>query len=272
MTADTATPGGAREHARAQTGTTVRGMPTVPASGAVDLPGGVAARDVRWDETLEAGEYAAHRLPRGAVLRLVDLDGDACAHVVVHHAELPSERLNLADTTKVQWQIYLSGGSVLLSDRGRVLMTMVGDTSGRHDAICGAPTRAAHEDKYGDGRVEGAFPNGRDRLIVALAKFGLDRRDLPPSLGLFKGVRVDGDGGLQLDPCPGAPGTHVELRAELDVYVSIANVPHVLDRREDYVCTPLRLVAWQPRSTPAAAVSPEVERAMLNTDDWLLGR
>jgi urea carboxylase-associated protein 2 len=272
MTAETATTSGARDHARGQVGTRVRGMPTLPASNAVDLPLGVAPADARWDETLDAGEYASHRLPRGAVLRLVDVDGDACAHVVVHHAELLSERLNLADTTKVQWQMYLSGGCVLLSDRGRALMTIVADTSGRHDTICGAPTRADHDCKYGEGRVDGAFPNARDRLIVALAKFGLDRRDLPPSLSLFKGVRVGGDGALHLDPCPGTPGTHVDLRAELDVYISIANVPHVLDLREGYVCTPLRLIAWRTQPVPGPAVSPEVERAMLNTEDWLLSR
>jgi uncharacterized protein YcgI (DUF1989 family) len=153
-------------------------------------------------------------------------------------------------------------------------MTMVEDTSGRHDAICGAPTRADHEAKYGDGRVEGPFPNGRDRLLVALAKFGLDRRDLPPSLALFKGVRVDPDGSLRLDRGSGTPGQHVHLQAELDVLVSVANVPHVLDDREKYVCTPLRLVAWRSqRSTGGRQpLTPEIRRALLNTDDWLLGR
>jgi urea carboxylase-associated protein 2 len=249
-------------------------MPTVPAALAANAPPGVAPEDLLWDETLEGGEYAAHRLPRGAVLRLCDLEGDACAHLVVHHAELLSERLNVADTTKVQWQMYVTAGSALLSDRGRALMTIVDDTSGRHDTICGAPTRADHDAKYGDGRVEGPFPNARDRLVVALAKFGLARRDLPPSLGLFKSVRVGRDGSLHLDACPGVAGAHVDVRAELDVIVSVANVPHILDAREQYTCTPLRLVAWRTDRGAGSAVpvTPEMQRALLNTDDWLLGR
>ena len=176
----------------------------------------MAPDDVLWDEVLDAGEYAAHVLPRGSVLRLTDLDGDACAHVALHHADLPSERLNLADTTKVQWQMYPSRGSLLLSDRGRVLAAITDDTSGRHDTICSAPNRADHDAKYGDGRVEGPCPSARDRLIVALAKFGLDRRDLPPTISFFKGVRVDADGALHLDDAPAAAGTFVELRLELD--------------------------------------------------------
>jgi urea carboxylase-associated protein 2 len=271
----TATTYGARDHARSQAGATLPGMPTLPASAAVGLPEGVAASAVLWDETLLPGEYAAHRLPRGSMVRLADTAGDACAHVVAHHADLPSERLNLADTTKVQWQMYPTAGSLLLSDRGRVLMAIVTDTSGRHDTICGAPTRMAHEGKYGDGRVDGPFPNARDRLVVALAKFGLERRDLPPSISFFKGVRVDLSGALVLDPVPAAAGTYVDLRAELDVYVSVANVPHVLDRRPGYVCTTLRLIAWREAPAgpddPLRSASPEATRAYLNTDDWLLG-
>ena len=41
------------------------------------------------------------------MLRLADLDGDACVHVIVHNAAPTGERLNVADTVKVQWQAYL---------------------------------------------------------------------------------------------------------------------------------------------------------------------
>ena len=271
----TATTAGARDHARAQADTSVLGMPTLPASRARDLPAGAEPENVLWDEVLDAGEYAAHRLPRGAALRLTDLAGDACAHVALHHAPLPSERLNLADTTKVQWQMYPSRGALLLSDRGRVLAAITDDTSGRHDTICGAPNRADHDAKYGDGRVEGPCPSARDRLIVALAKFGLDRRDLPPTISFFKGVRVDDTGALHLDAVPATAGAFVELRLELDVIVSVANVPHVLDTREQYTCTPLRITSWRGAlAQPVGArreSTPERERACLNTDDWLLG-
>ena len=267
----TATTYGARDHARSLSGVPVRGMPTMPASEATDLPAGVPPAAVLWDEVLEAGEYAAHRLPRGAVLRLTDLEGDACAHVSIHHAALPTERLNLADTTKVQWQMYPTVGSVLLSDRGRVLMAIESDTSGRHDTICSAPNRANNAAKYGDGSVEGPAPNARDRLIVALAKLGLAREDLPPTISFFKGVRADADGTLRVDPVPGVSGTHVELRAELDVLVAVANVPHVLDARPGYIATALRLTAWRAQPGGRRIDTPEVQRAYELTDDWLLG-
>src|SRR5258705_502137 len=79
----------------------------LPASDAVDLRPGLDPDALIWDETLVAGGYAGHLLPRDAVLRVTDLHGDGSLHLIVHDAHRPSERLNVADTVKVQWQAYL---------------------------------------------------------------------------------------------------------------------------------------------------------------------
>jgi uncharacterized protein YcgI (DUF1989 family) len=252
----TGTTAGARDHARQQAGTAVRAMPTLPASTAAHLPAGVDPAAMLWEETLDHGEYGAHHLPRGAVLRLTDCDGDACAHVIVHNAAQPSERLNLADTVKIQWQAYPTTGALLLSDMGRALMAIEGDTSTRHDTLCGAPIAEA-----------------RPQFVLAAAKAGLERRDVPPSISFFKGVRVDTAGRLILDPAPAAANTYVELRALLDVHVAVVNAPHVLDDRVGAAATPLRLTAWRAAAdaSPAAA-TPEQARALLNNDDWLAAR
>ena len=269
----TATTHGARDHARAMAGTVVDAMPTIPSSSARDLPPGVAAADVLWDETVSGGGYTSVVLPRGGHLRIEDLDGDACAGVLVHRADRTAERLNVADTVKVQWQAYLGAGSLLLSDLGRVLAAIVEDTSGRHDALCGTSTLARNTERYGEGAVDGPAPNGRDRFAVALLKHGLARRDVAPNINLFKGVRVQPDGALAFDGDP-RPGAHVTLRAELPLLVTIVAVAHPVDPRPTYTATPLRVTAW--RGEPAAAddpirtASPEAERAYLNTDQAVL--
>lgn len=242
---DTSRPDGARAHARSMAGTVVASMPTVP-----------APADRLWEETLGRGAYAARRLPRGARLRVTNVDGSACAGLVVYNAEQPSERLNAADTVKVQWNAYLGAGSLLLSDMGRSLLAVLEDTCGQHDLFCGT--------------------RGRDRFLVALAKVGLGRRDLPANLNLFCGVRVDPDGKLERVRRDPAPGEHVLLRADLDVLVAIVNVPHVLDEGPGAAEARVRLTAW--RGAPAGAddpirlSTPERRRAYENVDDYLLGR
>jgi uncharacterized protein YcgI (DUF1989 family) len=75
-----------------------------------------------WEETVAAGGYTSRRIARGTRITLNDLHGDACVSLLLFNAECPVERLNVADTVKVQWNAYLGTGKLLLSDMGRVMM------------------------------------------------------------------------------------------------------------------------------------------------------
>lgn len=232
----------ARDHARAQAGQVAESMRTVPAPGWL-----------LWDEVLGAGRYTAKALARGIHVCFTDLEGLACVQLLLFNAWAPHERLNVADTAKVQWQAYLGGGSLLLTDMGRVIATVVTDTSGSHDLLCGSVA-------------------ARPLLELGVARLGLDRRDLHPCANLLKGVRaVDGDA-LTFTGGAGA-GASVALRLELPAYVVVANTPHPL--ADDDGCTPVHITAE--RGAPAAPddpfrlASPEAARAFENTDDYLLG-
>ncbi|MDT9691278.1 urea carboxylase-associated family protein [Streptomyces sp. P9(2023)] len=271
----TASTHGARDHARAQEGTWVDAMPVLPASSWPAPPEGVAAGDVVWAETVAGGTYTHKVLARGTELRLTDVTGDACAHVLLHSADRPWERLNVADTVKVLWNAYLGAGHLLLSDQGRVLASLVQDTSGRHDALTGTSTLARNTERYGDGTPQSASPAGRELFKLAALKNGLDPRDLPPSVSFFQGVRIDEDGSTRFTGSAG-PGGSVTLRAEQDVTVLVANVPHPLDPHPEYVCGNLGVLAYRARPTaPGDALwdaTPEGRRAFLNTADHLTAR
>ncbi len=276
---DTATTAGARAHARAQHGRTTEFMRHVPASSSPTAPDGVPAANLVWSETVAPGGYTTTVLARGTRLRLTDLDGDACAHLLIHRADATHERLNVADTVKVPWQAYLGIGHPLLSGFGRVLATVVGDTSGAHDALAGTTTRLGNEERYGAATPESASPAGRELLLLAALKNGLGQRDLPPSVSFFKGVRVDSDGVLQWQGAAGA-GSSVDLLLHVDAIVSLANTAHPLDPRPDFTCSPLQVHAW-----PAAGdlerlvagdlvgpLGPEHRQAVANTDADLTAR
>ena len=121
-----ADPNAARAHARAMGGTVVEAMPVLPPR-ADDLPAGIGPDDLLWEETIAAGGYATRILRRGTRLRLIDLQGDACASLLLFNAAMPTERLNIADTVKVQWNAYPGAGSLLLSDMGRAMASMETD-------------------------------------------------------------------------------------------------------------------------------------------------
>ncbi|WP_433612613.1 urea amidolyase associated protein UAAP1 [Prescottella agglutinans] len=265
---DTSTTAAARAHARAQAGSRTEAMPVLPAADWPSPPAGVAADRLVWAETVPGGRYTSKVLARGTRLRLRDLDGNACAHVLLHRADAPWERLNVADTVKVPWQAYLATGHPLLSDAGRVLATVVADTSGHHDALCGTTTAAANLEKYGAGALHSASPAGRELFTVAGAKHDLRPRDLPPSLSFFHGVRVASDGVLTSTGTAGA-GAYVDLLAHLPVIVLIANTAHPLDPAPDFATTPLEVLAWSaPDELDTLPTGdPEYHRAVLNTED-----
>ncbi|PPK97271.1 hypothetical protein CLV92_10489 [Kineococcus xinjiangensis] len=259
MSSSTATTAAARAHARAQEGATAASRPFVP-PGTWPHPRTGSAADVPpdrlvWAEALGAGAATSAVLARGTRVQLTDVDGGACAHVVLLRADAPWERLNVADTVKVLWQAYLGAGHVLLSDQGRALATVVEDTSGHHDVLCGASA----------GRL----------FTTAAAKHGLGERDVPPSATFFQGVRVADDGSLSA-PVNAGPGRSVALRLELPAIVLLANSPHPLADPATATTGTLHVLAWPGGATrpgdPQWTSSPEARRAYENTRTDCLAR
>ncbi|MBF6172711.1 DUF1989 domain-containing protein [Nocardia blacklockiae] len=241
----TASTTGARDHARAQAAEAAIAGPR--------LPEGVSAERITFAQRVPGGGYANVVLGRGTRVRLGDPGGAACAHVLLFRAESPWERLNVADTVKVPWQAYLGEGHPLLSDQGRVLATVVADSSGRHDALCG-PSDAA-----------------RQALRLAGAKHGLAPRDIGPSVSFFRGVRVGADGSLASTGGAGA-GAAVELLVHLPVTLLVANAAHPLDPTPP---TDLDVVAWSSAEDLARQhnTDPEYLRAVENTEQaWNAAR
>ncbi len=272
---DTASVLAARADARAQGSNVSDWMPYLPASKSPYAPDGVDPATLTWAETVAPGGYTHKVLAQGTRIRLEDVTGDACAHVVLFNALEPWERLNVADTQKIPWQAYLGTGHPLLSGDGRVLATIVEDTSAHHDAFCGTSSDEWNIAKYGDASPQGPSPSGHSLFTLAAVKHGLTSRDLPPSVSLFQGVRVQNDGTFAWQGSAG-PGAAIDLVAEMPLVMLLANVPHPLDPRDDYVVGPLRVHAW--RSSPSGPAdahytsSPERERAYLNTTNYLEAR
>jgi uncharacterized protein len=268
---ETNSPYGARAHARAMGDTQVEAMPFLPPR-TFGLDTSSQGAPVVWDEVIEKGGYASHRLKRGTRLELTDTYGDACASVLVFNSECTVERLNVADTQKVQWNAYLQAGSLLLSDMGRVLMSIVSDDALTHDCFCGPSNATSNAKRYGAGQNHSPFPNARDRFKIAMGRYGMGVKDIHPAITFFKGAKIQKDGTIAPLIGPFAPERKVVLRAEMDVIIVIANCPHILDARADYNVTPLAVKAWQgavtPASDPMRRLTPEGARAFLNTDDY----
>lgn len=229
------------------------------------------------DAIIPAGAYWTRLLPRWTTLRVTDLEGRGAASLLVWNARQPSERYNAPDTTKVQNMTFLTTGWLLLSDLGRVLLSITADTCGHHETLTGGTTPATVLARYGpDGTYfkhhDDRFTNDRDNFIAAIGRHGLDERDLVPNVNLFSRVQVSDAGALVWVPSVASAGSWVDLRTEQDVLVAISATPHVLDPNPVWQPGPLQATVWsspQPEADDLCRTrTDEAIRAFANTDDF----
>ena len=96
---------------------TPKGLPDATALDAKPIAqGAVISR-----EEVPADWYTTVRLRRGEALRIIDISGMSSVSMIGWRVEDTSERINCADTVKVQWSAAISKGRVILSDMGGYL-------------------------------------------------------------------------------------------------------------------------------------------------------
>ena len=208
------------------------------------LESGLDCANAVFDHVHPAGEPWTHTLRCGQVLRIIDLEGNQAVDTLFYNATDTSESYSVTDTVQRQGSIYLGTGSVLYSNLGRPMLTIVADTCGRHDTLGGACAAESNIVRYAP---EKKFMHScRDNFLIALAHAdqGMGKRDLAPNINFFMNVPVTPEGGLRFEDGLSAPGKYVEMRAEMDVLVLVSNCPQLNNPCNAYNPTPVRFVVW----------------------------
>jgi urea carboxylase-associated protein 2 len=235
---------------------------TLPAATVLDgAP--IAPAAVVDSETVPAGWYHTARLRRGEALRVVDTSGRSSVSVIGWCEKDMSERLNCADTAKIQWSAALSKGRVILTDMGHVFLSLIEDTSGAHDLLIGGSTPASALAAHGE-----PSRNTHENFLAAASKLGLGLRDIPPCVTFFAPVSLDAEGRFTWNGARKKTGDFVDLRAEMDLVLVLSNCAHPLDpAAAGGPVTVVRHRAPLPTaSDPCRTISPEIVRAFSLTD------
>jgi uncharacterized protein len=208
-----------------------------------------------WSEPLVAGEIilddrVAPRAPwsatvrAGDVLTIVDVGGNQSADFLVYRADDTDERYSAADTIAWQRNVYVRTGTLLRSNLGRPLMTVVGNEVDRQDTIGGACGKESNTLRYGYHTL---YQHGcRENFLAEAARHGLGARDLVSNINWFMNVPVEADGSLGIVDGMSGPGRRVAVRAEVDVLVIVSNCPQMNNPCNDFSCTPLRMIVTRP--------------------------
>ncbi|WP_374980561.1 urea amidolyase associated protein UAAP2 [Pseudomonas solani] len=193
---------------------------------------------------IAAGEPFMTEVKAGQTLRLLDLEGNQAVDTLFYSAQNPRERYDVQRTLRKQNRVYLSAGSVLYSNLGNPMLSIVADTCDRHDTLGGACAQESNTVRYAlDTRY---MHSCRDNFLRASLHDGrLAKRDISANINFFMNVPVTPEGGLTFEDGISAPGKYVELVAHMDIIVLISNCPQLNNPCNGYNPTPAQVLVWE---------------------------
>ena len=195
-----------------------------------------------YDRVVAARTPWSHIVRKGQTLSIVDLEGQQAVDTLFYAAHDFSERYDAQGTIAAQGSAYIGNGTRILSNRGRLMATMIEDSVGAHDTSAGACSCEANTVRFGHHtRYMHAC---RENFVVELAKHGMTKRDIVSNINFFMNVPILPDGELAIVDGASKPGDYVVLKAEMDVLCVISNCPQVNNPCNGFKPTPVRVMIW----------------------------
>jgi uncharacterized protein len=175
------------------------------------------------DEVVSPRAPWACDMRAGQILKITDIEGNQAVDFLIYRTADDSERYSAQDTIAAQRNIYLRVGTVLMSNEGNAMMTIVASDVSRHDTIGGACSCESNTLRYGH------FAKGQHSCVDNFLDAGAGRgkRDIVSNVNFFMNVPVEADGTLGIVDGISAPGLSVSVRAEMDVTIVVSNCPQI---------------------------------------------
>ena len=174
------------------------------------------------------------------VLKITDLEGQQAVDFLCYDANDLSDRFSTMNTVKVQGNVYVGLGTILYSDGGKALMTVIEDSVGRHDTIYGCCSTANNRLRYGVETNETCYAN----FERALAEHGLGKDAIVSNVNWFMSVPVLEDGSAGIAQAELQPNSYVSLRAETDTLALLSNCPEMHNPCNGYNPTPIKVTVF----------------------------
>jgi urea carboxylase-associated protein 1 len=207
--------------------------------------GAMNARDPAsaiYDQVIPAERPWSRVVKRGQTLRIVDSEGQQAVDALFYRADDPAERYSAQDTLRVQGSAYIGEGTRLISSEGRVMMTVVADSCGRHDTSAGCCSCESNAVRFGEAtKYQHAC---RENFILEFAKHGMSKRDIVANVNFFMNVPIDPSGNFTVVDGISEPGGYVDLLAAMDVLCVLSNCPQVNNPCNGFDPTPIRVLVW----------------------------
>jgi len=185
--------------------------------------------------TVPARKGKAAILASSQKLRLVNTYGQQVVDTWAFNRADMAEFMSTEHSHAALLKILPTTGDTMVSNRRRPILTFLEDTSGGiHDTLIAACDARRYE-MLG---VAGHHDSCADNLRAALAELGLAPPEIPAPLNMFMNIPVGAGGSVSFEPSIAGPGSHVTLRAEMDLVVVFSACPQDIVPINGADCTP----------------------------------
>lgn len=185
--------------------------------------------------TIPARKGIADRLSAGEVIDVINTHGTQVVDTWAFSAEDTAEFMSMEHSRGAMLRLNPKVGDSMLTNRRRPILTFVEDTSGGiHDTLIAACDRY----RYQLLGCKGHHDNCTDNLAAAVAALGVGVPETPCPLNLFMNIPAQADGTVSFEPPISDPGSHVRLRAEMDLIIVFSACPQDMVPVNGVACTP----------------------------------
>ena len=172
--------------------------------------------------TIPARCGKAARLAHGQRVSVINTHGQQVVDTWAFNADDLAEAMSMAHSRVGFMRLRPAVGDTFMTNRRRPILSLVEDSSGgAHDTLMAACDNA----RYGLLGCTEYHDNCTDNLAASLAELGLAPPETPNPLNLFMNIPWTEAGQLAWDEPVCKPGSHVVLRAEMDVVIAFSACP-----------------------------------------------
>jgi uncharacterized protein YcgI (DUF1989 family) len=172
--------------------------------------------------TIPARKGKAAFVAKGQRIKIINTHGQQVVDTWAFNRADLREFMSMEHSRAGMLKIIPSIGDSMLTNHRRPILTFLEDDSGGvHDTLMAACDRYRYE---GLG-VKGFHDSCTDNLTDGMKALGLTLPETPSPLNLFMNIPVANANTLSFEPSIAQPGSHVTLRAEMDLVIAFSACP-----------------------------------------------
>jgi uncharacterized protein len=175
---------------------------------------------------IPAGHGRAFKVPRGALLEIIDVEGEQVADFISVIETDPQEWLSATHTRSMTLRLNLKVHDRLQTNWRRDMYEVVSDDVGMHDLITSMCDARRYKLDYG---VE-EHRSCRSNFVEALAPWNYEEWQIPDVINIFQNAPIHADRTFGNQVPTSKPGDKIVLRALVDgIVAAISACPQDLN-------------------------------------------